>query len=49
MAIGGDRNEALATLAPLMAQRDAAAGRTRAFVLAAGVSRRWSAGELGQR
>src|SRR5438105_7493349 len=34
LAISGDRNEALATLAPLMAQRDAAAGRTRAFVLA---------------
>jgi tetratricopeptide (TPR) repeat protein len=32
LAIGGNRNEALATLAPL--QRDAAAGRTRAFVLA---------------
>jgi len=34
LAISGDRNQALATLAPLMAQRDVAAGRTRAFVLA---------------
>jgi Flp pilus assembly protein TadD len=34
LAISGDRNDALATLAPLMAQRDAAAARTRAFVLA---------------
>jgi tetratricopeptide (TPR) repeat protein len=34
LAISGDKNGALATLAPLMAQRDVAAGRTRAFVLA---------------
>jgi Flp pilus assembly protein TadD len=34
LAISGDKDEAFAALAPLMAQRDAAAGRTRAFVLA---------------
>jgi Flp pilus assembly protein TadD len=34
LAIGGDRAGALAALAPLMAQRDVAAARTRAFVLA---------------
>jgi Flp pilus assembly protein TadD len=34
LAISGDKNGALAALAPLMAQRDVAAGRVRAFVLA---------------
>src|SRR5439155_2395424 len=34
LAISGDKAGALATLAPLMAQHDAAAARTRAFVLA---------------
>ena len=34
LAISGDKAGALAALAPLAAQRDAAAGRTRAFVLA---------------
>jgi tetratricopeptide (TPR) repeat protein len=34
LAISGDKDGALAALAPLMAQRDAAAGRVRAFVLA---------------
>ncbi|HZC37569.1 MAG TPA: hypothetical protein VE221_02710 [Sphingomicrobium sp.] len=34
LAISGDKDEALATLSPLMAQRDVAARRTRAFVLA---------------
>ncbi|MEA3057527.1 MAG: hypothetical protein QOF34_342 [Sphingomonadales bacterium] len=34
LAIGGDKNGALAALAPLTAQKDVAAGRTRAFVLA---------------
>src|SRR5437764_3228433 len=34
LAIGGDKAGALAALAPLMAQRDVAAARTRAFVLA---------------
>jgi len=34
LAITGDKTEALSTLSPLMARRDAAAGRTRAFVLA---------------
>jgi Flp pilus assembly protein TadD len=34
LAIGGDKDGALAALAPLMAQRDVAAGRVRAFVLA---------------
>lgn len=34
LAISGDKNGALAALAPLMAQRDVATGRTRAFVLA---------------
>jgi Flp pilus assembly protein TadD len=34
LAISGDRAGALATLAPLMAQGDAGAARTRAFVLA---------------
>ncbi|MEO8454385.1 MAG: hypothetical protein ABI454_04440 [Sphingomicrobium sp.] len=34
LAISGDKNGALAALAPLMARRDVAAGRTRAFVLA---------------
>ena len=32
LAISGDRNEALATLAPLVAQRDSAAGRTRVWL-----------------
>jgi Flp pilus assembly protein TadD len=34
LAISGDKDGALTTLAPLMAQRDVAAGRVRAFVLA---------------
>jgi Flp pilus assembly protein TadD len=34
LAISGDKVGALTTLAPLMAQRDVAAGRVRAFVLA---------------
>ncbi len=34
LAISGNRAEALQTLTPLMAKRDVAAGRTRAFVLA---------------
>src|SRR5438067_447234 len=34
LAISGDKDGALTALAPLMAQRDAAAGRVRAFVLA---------------
>jgi Flp pilus assembly protein TadD len=34
LAISGDRAEALDTLSPLLAQRDVAAARTRAFVLA---------------
>ena len=34
LAISGDKAGALAALAPLLAQRDVAAGRTRAFVLA---------------
>ncbi len=34
LAISGNREEALNTLSPLMAERDAAAARTRAFVLA---------------
>ena len=34
LAISGNRAEALQTLSPLIAQRDVAAGRTRAFVLA---------------
>ncbi|MEP7131343.1 MAG: hypothetical protein ABI770_09465 [Sphingomicrobium sp.] len=34
IAISGDKNGALAALAPLTAQKDVAAGRTRAFVLA---------------
>ena len=34
LAIGGDRTGALATLSPLVAKGDVAAGRTRAFVLA---------------
>lgn len=34
LAISGNRTEALQVLSPLVAQRDVAAGRTRAFVLA---------------
>jgi hypothetical protein len=34
LAISGNRTEALQVLSPLIAQRDVAAGRTRAFVLA---------------
>ena len=34
LAISGNRTEALQTLSPLMAKRDVASGRTRAFVLA---------------
>ena len=34
LAISGDRSGALATLSPLVAKNDVAAGRTRAFVLA---------------
>jgi tetratricopeptide (TPR) repeat protein len=34
LAISGNRAEALQTLTPLMAKRDVAAGRTRAFILA---------------
>jgi len=34
LAISGNRSEALQTLSPLMAKRDPAAGRARAFVLA---------------
>jgi len=34
LAITGNKTEALSTLSPLMARRDAAAARTRAFVLA---------------